>query len=88
MKPEDLKHVRDFKGQKLCRPCWDGCHYISDTVSRKKISNCEGGECQCHCRKMLEEKVRRPKRDKSLQTVIDTGNDVITVGTEAHRDEN
>ena len=83
----DLKDLRDFKGQRLCKSCWDGNHYITDTVIHKKISNCAGGSCQCHCRQILTEKISKPKRDKSLQSVIDTGDDVIQIGTPSHRDD-
>lgn len=82
--------LRDFKGQKLCESCWNGCHYITDGVTKAKIANCFGPPCECHCIALLNEKRGRPKKDRSKQVNISelVGNDVITVGTEAHRDEN
>ena len=79
--------LKDFKGQKLCESCWNGNHYITDTVTKKKIANCFGEPCECHCVRMMQEKHGRPKRDKSLQSVIDTGDDVISIGTPSHRDD-
>jgi hypothetical protein len=34
---------KDFRGVELCDACWNGYHYVTDHISRKKTSNCLGG---------------------------------------------
>ena len=54
MNVKQLSKVRDFKGQRLCEPCWNNVHFIHDQTIKAKISNCnrvlENGEpCECEC---------------------------------------
>jgi hypothetical protein len=56
----------DYMGRKLCEPCWNGLHYLHRTKDGKKLeklSQCDGGGCECPCRQLLaEEKERAAKR--------------------------
>ena len=85
--------AKDYKGQHLCENCWNGVHYTRDDRGRK-LSNCTitdkatGKKCECHCREVLRTHHASPKVDRSGQTLIDTGDDVIVIGNpeSQHRD--
>ena len=92
--------LEDFKQQKLCDPCWNGKHWHREIVTNQKgvakqgtniIWDCLGLPCQCHCRELYKQQTARRKKiipDYSQQTVIDTGNDVLTFGNKnTHKDE-
>ena len=77
------KPDKDFKGQHLCTPCFNGRHYGKDYLGRR-VLNCElqhteGGPCECHCVAVANEIHPKKRSDKSAQTLIDTGDDVIVI---------
>lgn len=77
--------MKDYRGLILCRNCWDGSH---DQKSGTGVIRRCTGNCECPCSDLAVERLRKKPVDKSLQTVIDTGDDVIVFGNpqEKHRD--
>lgn len=60
---------KDYKGQILCKPCWNGLHYIDGLHG--KISNCDQGDCECYCRAQLEERLPRRKKIETQDLPLD-----------------
>lgn len=65
----------DYKGYKLCDPCWNGHHFHKQTMPNDKkgkptgprVSDCLGPPCECECKPLLAEKRPRIRPDNSLQ---------------------
>lgn len=62
--PPDIPDRRDYKGQRLCDPCWNGQHYHRKVGRSGKarggiIIDCLAGECECPCRALLAEQGRK-----------------------------
>lgn len=78
------------RGYFLCEPYWNQTHINPaftdrDGVKHPKVFNCQENGCECGCR---HGKARAVRFTGEGQTVIDTGDDVIQIGTPKHRDEN
>ncbi len=88
--------IADYKGYKLCDPCWNGHHWHNEIITGKDgcpkkssrlIQDCLGEPCECPCRALRGEKRPRVKPDMSLQMDIDMTNP-IQIGTiNKHKDE-
>ena len=58
----------DYRGMRLCQPCWDGEHY-SKLKGQAKLCRCEGVSCECPCAELMKP-VRRKKKDTTEQRNI------------------
>jgi hypothetical protein len=78
---------KDETGRQRCEPCWNGRHFHFSEKPRHLIIDCRGNGCECLCIDHLNNPPKRARKDKSLQTAIDTGDDVIQFGPAIeHRD--
>jgi len=70
----------DYRGLKICWPCWNGYHLMPKTTEKGKATgrrycNCDRGECECPCRNMLqdeEEQARRHKEQRAANKASQT----------------
>lgn len=62
--------LRDYKGARLCEPCWNGEHFLYSRRGVHRGSNCLGEPCECQCREVLAEKHLRIEPDASRQLGI------------------
>jgi len=88
--------LKDFKGYRLCDPCWNGKHWHKEIITtesgmakktNKNISDCLGEPCECPCRELMNEHHGRVKLDRSLQLDIDMTNPLQIGSIKSHKDE-
>jgi hypothetical protein len=84
---------RDFKGQHLCKKCWNGNHFTRDEVTKKLINCCMFGDCECPCSRMQQNRAddnyrikQALKESQKRQTEIPMDN-CISVGLPTFRSE-
>lgn len=41
--------TKDFRGIKLCDPCWNGNHWTKAVKGREAVNHCLHGGCECPC---------------------------------------
>lgn len=88
--------LKDYKGYKLCDPCWNGKHWHNEIITtpsgmakrtNHRIADCLGEPCECPCKQLMNERRPRVKPDHSLQMGIDMTNPIQIGQTKTHKDE-
>lgn len=86
----------DYRGLKLCDPCWNNHHWHKEIISGKDgskkkgnriIQDCLGPPCECPCIQLRKERHPKVKVDHSLNMDIDMTNPLQIGSIKSHKDE-
>ncbi len=89
----------DYKGYKLCSPCWNGHHWHNEIITGKDgcpkksarlVQDCLGEPCECPCRALRGERQKKVRVDltpANQQLDIDMTNPIQVGNIKTHKDE-